>query len=163
MRDWCVIRFFCLFFVFLFDFTTPNYIEISRSFWKSFFIVGIGIIDNGLPIYQNNTIFCFHFTQQKFPNGMNPSVSLTIRVYIPLIKFHALISFAVSYEMTSIKYVWKNDEDVLRKSPSLTTLNAYLINNSTLICPTKSSWRGKNYFHILSLIHIFIRVIKLWE
>lgn len=45
--------------------------------------------------------------------------------------------------MTSIKYVWKNDEDVLGKSPSLTTLNAYLVNNSTLICPTKSSWRGK--------------------
>ncbi|CAG9841084.1 unnamed protein product [Diabrotica balteata] len=46
--------------------------------------------------------------------------------------------------MTAIKYVWKNGEDVLRKSPSLMTLNAYLINNSTLVCPIKSSWRG-NY------------------
>ncbi|XP_056638619.1 glycine receptor subunit alpha-4 isoform X9 [Diorhabda sublineata] len=49
---------------------------------------------------------------------------------------------SISYEMTAIKYVWKNDEDVLRKSPSLMTLNAYLINNSTLVCPIKSSWRG---------------------
>ncbi|KAH1027391.1 glycine receptor subunit alpha-4 isoform X6 [Dendroctonus ponderosae] len=51
---------------------------------------------------------------------------------------------SISYEITSINYVWKNDEDVLRKSPSLTTLNAYLINNQTLICPIQSSWRG-NY------------------
>ncbi|XP_028133159.1 glutamate-gated chloride channel isoform X3 [Diabrotica virgifera virgifera] len=51
---------------------------------------------------------------------------------------------SISYEMTAIKYVWKNGEDVLRKSPSLMTLNAYLINNSTLVCPIKSSWRG-NY------------------
>lgn len=49
---------------------------------------------------------------------------------------------SVSYEQTAIRYVWKNDEDVLRKSPSLTTLNAYLIENQTLVCPTKSSWRG---------------------
>ncbi|VEN44255.1 unnamed protein product [Callosobruchus maculatus] len=51
---------------------------------------------------------------------------------------------SISYEMTSMRYVWKNDEDVLRKSPSLTTLNAYLIANATLQCPTKSIWRG-NY------------------
>lgn len=59
--------------------------------------------------------------------------------------------------MTSIKYVWKNDEDVLRKSPSLTTLNAYLINNSTLICPTKSSWRGEqDHFNILNIHTLYI-------
>ncbi|XP_050308536.1 glutamate-gated chloride channel isoform X2 [Anthonomus grandis grandis] len=51
---------------------------------------------------------------------------------------------SISYEITSINYVWKNDEDVLRKSPSLTTLNAYLIKNQTLECPIQSSWRG-NY------------------
>ncbi|XP_030761965.1 glutamate-gated chloride channel isoform X2 [Sitophilus oryzae] len=51
---------------------------------------------------------------------------------------------SISYETTSMNYVWKNDEDVLRKSPSLTTLNAYLINNQTLPCPVQSSWRG-NY------------------
>ncbi|XP_076253041.1 pH-sensitive chloride channel 1 isoform X17 [Rhynchophorus ferrugineus] len=53
---------------------------------------------------------------------------------------------SISYEITSINYVWKNDEDVLRKSPSLTTLNAYLINNQTLICPIQSSWRGRKEF-----------------
>lgn len=49
----------------------------------------------------------------------------------------------VSYEQSHITYVWKNDEDTLRKSPSLTTLNAYLIQNATTICPIKASWRGK--------------------
>lgn len=48
----------------------------------------------------------------------------------------------VSYEQSAITYVWKNDEDTLRKSPSLTTLNAYLIQNQTIPCPIKASWRG---------------------
>lgn len=52
-------------------------------------------------------------------------------------------TIAVSYELSHITYVWKNDEDTLRKSPSLTTLNAYLIQNATTICPIKASWRGK--------------------
>lgn len=51
--------------------------------------------------------------------------------------------FPVSYEQSAITYVWKNDEDTLRKSPSLTTLNAYLIQNQTIACPIKASWRGK--------------------
>ncbi|XP_011304921.1 glutamate-gated chloride channel isoform X14 [Fopius arisanus] len=51
---------------------------------------------------------------------------------------------SISYEQTAITYVWKNDEATLRKSPSLTTLNAYLIRNQTLTCPIKASWRG-NY------------------
>lgn len=51
----------------------------------------------------------------------------------------------VSYELSHVTYVWKNDEDTLRKSPSLTTLNAYLIQNATTICPIKASWRGKYY------------------
>ncbi|KAF6204276.1 hypothetical protein GE061_002616 [Apolygus lucorum] len=51
---------------------------------------------------------------------------------------------SISYEQSAIMYVWKNDEDTLRKSPSLTTLNAYLIRNQTIICPQKGSWRG-NY------------------
>lgn len=50
--------------------------------------------------------------------------------------------FSVSYEEAQIKYVWKNDEDTLRKSPSLTTLNAYLIKNQTTACD-QNSWRGK--------------------
>lgn len=52
-------------------------------------------------------------------------------------------STTVSYELSHITYVWKNDEDTLRKSPSLTTLNAYLIQNATTTCPIKASWRGK--------------------
>ncbi|XP_044017470.1 glutamate-gated chloride channel-like isoform X9 [Aphidius gifuensis] len=51
---------------------------------------------------------------------------------------------SISYEQTAITYVWKNDEATLRKSPSLTTLNAYLIRNQTIACPIKASWRG-NY------------------
>lgn len=54
--------------------------------------------------------------------------------------------FSVSYESSAITYVWKNDEDTLRKSPSLTTLNAYLIQNQTIACPIKASWRGKNIY-----------------
>ncbi|XP_023162166.1 glutamate-gated chloride channel isoform X28 [Drosophila hydei] len=48
---------------------------------------------------------------------------------------------SISYEEAQIKYVWKNDEDTLRKSPSLTTLNAYLIKNQTTACD-QNSWRG---------------------
>ncbi|XP_073984701.1 pH-sensitive chloride channel 1 isoform X10 [Rhodnius prolixus] len=51
---------------------------------------------------------------------------------------------SISYEESAITYVWKNDEDTLGKSPSLTTLNAYLIQNQTIPCPPKGSWRG-NY------------------
>lgn len=54
-----------------------------------------------------------------------------------------LLLFLVSYEQSAIRYVWRNDEDTLRKSPSLTTLNAYLIKNATITCPIKNSWRGK--------------------
>lgn len=39
--------------------------------------------------------------------------------------------------------MWKNDEDTLRKSPSLKALNAYLIKNSTDGCEEKGNWRGK--------------------
>ena len=53
-----------------------------------------------------------------------------------------MFSPLVSYEQSAITYVWKNDEDTLRKSPSLTTLNAYLIQNQTLACEVKGSWRG---------------------
>ncbi|XP_072766179.1 pH-sensitive chloride channel 1 isoform X3 [Anoplolepis gracilipes] len=56
-----------------------------------------------------------------------------------------LCSFAIesiSYEQTAITYVWKNDEGTLRTSPSLTSLNAYLIKNQTITCPIKVSWRA---------------------
>ncbi|KAG8277773.1 hypothetical protein J6590_035002 [Homalodisca vitripennis] len=51
---------------------------------------------------------------------------------------------SISYDLSAITYVWKNDEATLRKSPSLTTLNAYLIKNQTIPCPTKASWRGES-------------------
>ncbi|EDS35461.1 ligand-gated ion channel pHCl-C [Culex quinquefasciatus] len=55
--------------------------------------------------------------------------------------------FTLSYEQSAIRYVWKNDEDTLRKSPSLTTLNAYLIQNQTITCPIKASWRDVHKSH----------------
>jgi hypothetical protein len=58
----------------------------------------------------------------------------------------------VSYEQTALKFVWKYDEDTLRKSPSLKTLNAYLIKNATQACNTKSSWRGAYFFYLFSLV-----------
>lgn len=61
----------------------------------------------------------------------------------PSFQFVISLSPPVSYEQSAITYVWKNDEDTLRKSPSLTTLNAYLIQNQTIACPIKASWRGK--------------------
>ncbi|XP_049821066.1 glutamate-gated chloride channel isoform X11 [Aethina tumida] len=94
-----------------------------------------------------------HFSLRIYRNGsvnylMRRHLILSCQGRLNIFPFDdPLCSFAmesISYEMTAIKYVWKNDEDVLRKSPSLTTLNAYLIENQTLICPIKSSWRG-NY------------------
>uniref|UniRef100_A0A1I8NFR5 Neurotransmitter-gated ion-channel n=1 Tax=Musca domestica TaxID=7370 RepID=A0A1I8NFR5_MUSDO len=50
---------------------------------------------------------------------------------------------SISYEEPQIRYVWRNGEVTLLKSPSLTTLNAYLIKNQTTACD-QHSWRG-NY------------------
>ncbi|XP_073839563.1 pH-sensitive chloride channel 1 isoform X3 [Musca autumnalis] len=50
---------------------------------------------------------------------------------------------SISYEEPQIRYVWTNGEVTLLKSPSLTTLNAYLIKNQTTACD-QHSWRG-NY------------------
>lgn len=57
--------------------------------------------------------------------------------------------FLVSYEESAITYVWKNDEGTLRKSPSLTTLNAYLVKNGTIICPKLATWRGNIILYAL--------------
>ncbi|XP_059216194.1 uncharacterized protein LOC106086294 isoform X9 [Stomoxys calcitrans] len=48
---------------------------------------------------------------------------------------------SISYEEPQIRYVWTNGEVTLLKSPSLTTLNAYLIKNQTTACE-QHSWRG---------------------
>ncbi|XP_044727932.1 glutamate-gated chloride channel isoform X2 [Chrysoperla carnea] len=94
-----------------------------------------------------------HFALRIYRNGtvnylMRRHLILSCQGRLNIFPFDdPLCSFAmesISYEQTAITYVWKNDEDTLRKSPSLTTLNAYLIHNQTTECPIKASWRG-NY------------------
>lgn len=63
--------------------------------------------------------------------------------------------YIVSYEMSAIKYVWKNDESTLKKSPSLKTLNAYLDRNHTTECPSTGSWRGNSFYFVLHNIMEF--------
>ncbi|XP_026322344.1 glutamate-gated chloride channel isoform X19 [Hyposmocoma kahamanoa] len=98
-------------------------------------------------------IIPMHFALRIFRNGtinylMRRHLILSCQGRLNIFPFDdPLCSFAlesISYESSAITYVWKNDEDTLRKSPSLTTLNAYLIQNQTIPCPIKASWRG-NY------------------
>ncbi|CAO1353653.1 unnamed protein product [Diamesa serratosioi] len=98
-------------------------------------------------------IIPMHFALRIYRNGtinylMRRHLILSCQGRLNIFPFDdPLCSFAVesiSYEQSAITYVWKNDEDTLRKSPSLTTLNAYLIQNQTLACEVKGSWRG-NY------------------
>ncbi|XP_046385844.1 pH-sensitive chloride channel 2 isoform X3 [Ischnura elegans] len=95
-----------------------------------------------------------HFALRIFRNGtvnylMRRHLILSCQGSLNIFPFDdPLCSFAmesISYEQTAVTYVWKNDEDTLRKSPSLTTLNAYLIRNQTIPCSTKSSWREGDY------------------
>ncbi|XP_022179618.1 glutamate-gated chloride channel-like isoform X2 [Myzus persicae] len=51
---------------------------------------------------------------------------------------------SISYEKSDLKYVWKDDNFVLIKSPNLKTSNAYLERNRTYECASTGSWRG-NY------------------
>ncbi|XP_037043150.1 gamma-aminobutyric acid receptor subunit alpha-4 isoform X8 [Bradysia coprophila] len=92
-----------------------------------------------------------HFALRIYRNGtinylMRRHLILSCQGRLNIFPFDdPLCSFAmesISYEQSAITYVWKNDEDTLRKSPSLTTLNAYLIQNATTACPIKASWRG---------------------
>lgn len=69
----------------------------------------------------------------------------------------------VSYETSLITYVWKNDEDTLRKSPSLTTLNAYLIHNKTDDCDVKGTWRGMAYTSVITWRNTWKMLIALRE
>ncbi|XP_053603680.1 glutamate-gated chloride channel isoform X16 [Plodia interpunctella] len=98
-------------------------------------------------------IIPMHFALRIYRNGtinylMRRHLILSCQGRLNIFPFDdPLCSFAlesISYEQSAINYVWKNDEDTLRKSPSLTTLNAYLIQNQTIPCPIKASWRG-NY------------------
>lgn len=97
-------------------------------------------------------IIPMHFALRIFRNGtinylMRRHLILSCQGRLNIFPFDdPLCSFAlesISYEQSAIRYVWKNDEDTLRKSPSLTTLNAYLIQNQTITCPIKASWRGE--------------------
>ncbi|NP_001107777.1 pH-sensitive chloride channel precursor [Tribolium castaneum] len=91
-----------------------------------------------LRIYRNGTVFY----------SMRRHLILSCQGHLNIFPFDdPECSFSlesISYEMKSIKYVWKNDEDVLKKSSSLATLNAYLIKNQTSECNHKNNWRG-NY------------------
>ncbi|CAO1353675.1 unnamed protein product [Diamesa serratosioi] len=98
-------------------------------------------------------IIPMHFALRIYRNGtinylMRRHLILSCQGRLNIFPFDdPLCSFAlesISYEKSAITYVWKNDEDTLRKSPSLTTLNAYLIQNQTVPCEVKGSWRG-NY------------------
>ncbi|XP_062708729.1 uncharacterized protein LOC115253727 isoform X13 [Aedes albopictus] len=93
-----------------------------------------------------------HFALRIYRNGtinylMRRHLILSCQGRLNIFPFDdPLCSFAlesISYEQSAIRYVWKNDEDTLRKSPSLTTLNAYLIQNQTITCPIKASWRAE--------------------
>ncbi|KAL0123009.1 hypothetical protein PUN28_007565 [Cardiocondyla obscurior] len=93
-----------------------------------------------------------HFALRIYRNGtvnylMRRHLILSCQGRLNIFPFDdPLCSFAIesiSYEQTAITYVWKNDEGTLRTSPSLTSLNAYLIKNQTITCPIKG-WRG-NY------------------
>ncbi|XP_026322326.1 glutamate-gated chloride channel isoform X3 [Hyposmocoma kahamanoa] len=97
-------------------------------------------------------IIPMHFALRIFRNGtinylMRRHLILSCQGRLNIFPFDdPLCSFAlesISYESSAITYVWKNDEDTLRKSPSLTTLNAYLIQNQTIPCPIKASWRAE--------------------
>ncbi|CRL03301.1 CLUMA_CG016337, isoform A [Clunio marinus] len=96
-------------------------------------------------------IIPMHFALRIYRNGtinylMRRHLILSCQGSLNIFPFDdPLCSFAlesISYEQSAITYVWKNDEDTLRKSPSLTTLNAYLIQNQTIACEIKGSWRG---------------------
>ncbi|XP_040159652.1 glutamate-gated chloride channel isoform X24 [Anopheles arabiensis] len=97
-------------------------------------------------------IIPMHFALRIYRNGtinylMRRHLILSCQGRLNIFPFDdPLCSFAlesISYEQSAITYVWKNDEDTLRKSPSLTTLNAYLIQNQTIACPIKASWRAE--------------------
>ncbi|XP_065203703.1 glutamate-gated chloride channel isoform X2 [Planococcus citri] len=90
-----------------------------------------------LKVFRNGTIV--YYTRRHLILSCQGSISV-FPFDDPLCSF-AMES--ISYEKSAIEYVWKNDEATLRKSPSLKTLNAYLIKNQTITCKLES-WRG-NY------------------
>ncbi|XP_050443495.1 glutamate-gated chloride channel-like [Adelges cooleyi] len=124
----------------------------------------LNAIHHHAQIWLPDTYFIMHgeFKKSLIPNAFslriyrNGSVHYLLRTHLILSCQGILNIFpfddpqctfsmeSISYEMSAIKYVWKNDESTLKKSPSLKTLNAYLDRNHTTECPSTGSWRG-NY------------------
>jgi len=51
---------------------------------------------------------------------------------------------SISYEKSDLMYVWKDNTNILVKSPNLKTSNSYMERNRTYECISTGSWRG-NY------------------
>ncbi|XP_049842404.1 glutamate-gated chloride channel isoform X6 [Schistocerca gregaria] len=128
------------------NFEFLNAIHHNEEVWlpDTYFIMHGDFKDPLIPV---------HFALRIYRNGtvvylMRRHLILSCQGSLHIFPFDdPLCSFAmesISYEQKYITYVWKNSEETLRKSPSLTTLNAYLIKNATTECEKKSIWRG-NY------------------
>ncbi|XP_063911644.1 glutamate-gated chloride channel isoform X4 [Zophobas morio] len=92
-----------------------------------------------LRIYRNGTVFY----------SMRRHLILSCQGHLNIFPFddpECKFSLeSISYEMKNIKYKWKDEnEDVLKKSSSLATLNAYLIKNQTLECNSNNNWRAED-------------------
>ncbi|XP_063911655.1 glutamate-gated chloride channel alpha isoform X14 [Zophobas morio] len=103
-----------------------------------------------LRIYRNGTVFY----------SMRRHLILSCQGHLNIFPFddpECKFSLeSISYEMKNIKYKWKDEnEDVLKKSSSLATLNAYLIKNQTLECNSNNNWRGN--YSCLGVTLIFTR------
>ncbi|CAG7818204.1 unnamed protein product [Allacma fusca] len=90
-----------------------------------------------LRIFPNGTIT---FTQRRH-------LILSCQGNLPIFPFDdPKCKFAIesiSYEQDTLEFKWQTETGVLRKSDNLTTLNAYLENNTTGLC-SSAHWRG-NY------------------
>ncbi|XP_049797673.1 glutamate-gated chloride channel [Schistocerca nitens] len=129
------------------NFEFLNAIHHNEEVWlpDTYFIMHGDFKDPLIPV---------HFALRIYRNGtvvylMRRHLILSCQGSLHIFPFDdPLCSFAmesISYEQKYITYVWKNSEETLRKSPSLTTLNAYLIKNATTECEKKSIWREEDY------------------
>lgn len=89
-------------------------------------------------------------------DGLNSQLIIIIRLLWYYNKYYVssffdsvyswVLSFTVSYEKSDLKYVWKNNSNVLMKSSYLKSSNAYLERNRTYECASTGSWRGNDIF-----------------
>lgn len=93
----------------------------------------------------------------KYTNFIDISWS---RIKIKITKIHFFFFLlTVSFEKSDLKYVWKDDNYVLVKSPYLKTSNAYLQRNRTYECASTGSWRGNKRFIVISFAIEFLPMI----